>query len=80
MPVNGKVKSRASIVDKNGKLSEEYYKWQFIYSIINSGLYARDFIGVEVQFPKGNSAVLRLDAAIFDSADWLDHYNTYWKY
>lgn len=79
VPVNGKTKDTASIRDTHGNPSEEYYKWQFVHSLINSGLYAKDFLGVEVQFPKGNSAVLRLDAAIFDSEDWLEHYNAYWK-
>lgn len=79
VPVNGKSRAAAGIRDTQGRPSEEYYKWQFIHSIINSGLYARDFVGVEVQFPKGNSAVIRLDGAIFDSGDWLEHYNAYWK-
>ena len=79
VPVNGKPRDTSSIRDTHGKPSEEYYKWQFIHALINSGLYARDFVGVEVQFPKGNSAILRLDGAIFDSGDWLEHYNAYWK-
>jgi type I restriction enzyme M protein len=79
VPVNGKHKVEASIRDAEGRPSEEYFKWQFIHSLVNSGLYAKDFLGVEVQFPKGNSAVLRVDAVIFDSSDWLEHYNAYWK-
>jgi len=79
VPVNGKKCGTASIRDIRGRPSEQYYKWQFIHAAINSGLYARDFIGVEIQFPKGNSAVIKLDGAIFDSGDWLDHYNAYWK-
>lgn len=79
VPVNGKSRDSAVIRDAHGKPSEEFYKWQFIHSLIHSGLYARDYIGVEVQFPKGNSAPLRLDGAIFDSPDWLDRYNAYWK-
>jgi type I restriction enzyme M protein len=79
VPVNGKSRDTASIRDTHGKPSEEYYKWQFVHALITSGLYARDFVGVEVQFPKGNSAVIRLDGAIFDSGDWLEHYNAYWK-
>jgi|GEM_PF-185717 len=79
VPVNGKTRDAAPIRDAHGKPSEEYYKWQFVHALINSGLYARDYIGVEVQFPKGNSAPLRLDGAIFDSPDWLDRYNAYWK-
>jgi type I restriction enzyme M protein len=79
VPVNGKMINTASIRDSQGKPSEDYYKWQFVHALINSGLYAKDFIGVEVQFPKGNSSTLRLDGAIFDSAEWLEHYNAYWK-
>ena len=77
--MNGKVRASAPIRDAYGKPSEEYYKWQFIYSLINSGLYAPDYVAVEVQFPKGNTAVLRLDGAIFDSPEWLEHYNAYWR-
>jgi type I restriction enzyme M protein len=56
---------------------EEYYKWQFIYALIHSGLYARDYIGAEVRFPKGNKASnpLKIDGAIFDDPDWIQHYN-----
>lgn len=79
VPVNGKTKQAASILDSKNNPSEEYYKWQFIHSLVNSGLYAKDYIGAEIQFPKGNNAVLRLDAAIFDHEDWLDRYNNYWK-
>ena len=45
-----------------------------------SGLYPKDYVGVEVHFPKGNkgSAALKLDAAIFDDPAWVDHYNAYW--
>jgi len=77
--VNGRYRDTASIKDTHGNPSEEYYKWQFVHALINSGLYARDFVGVEIQFPKGNSRVIKLDGAIFDSGDWLEHYNAYWK-
>ncbi len=66
VPVNGKKCESASIQDSRGQCNEEYYKWQFVHSLINAGLFARDFVGVEVQFPKGNNAVLRLDGAVFD--------------
>lgn len=64
---------------KNGQRNEQYYKWQFLYSIVQSGLYAKDYIGTEVQFPKGNksSAPLKLDAAIFDDITWFDKYKDY---
>ena len=64
---------------KNGQPNEQYYKWQFLYSIVQSGLFAKDYIGTEVQFPKGNksSAPLKLDGAIFDDNTWFDKYKDY---
>ena len=80
VPVDGKTRYNISLKDIDGKPNEEYYKWQFIFSIINSGLFAKDFIGTEVRFPKGNknSAPLRMDAAIFSTKEWINHYNAYW--
>ena len=76
VPSNGKYITNISLKDKLVKPKEEYYKWQFIYSIINSGLYSKDFIGVEISFPKGNkdSAPIKIDGCVFDSSDWIDHY------
>ncbi len=64
---------------KNGTKNEQYYKWQFLYAIVQSGLFAKDYIGTEVYFPKGNksSAPLKLDAAIFDDITWFDKYKDY---
>ncbi|MDI9356845.1 MAG: N-6 DNA methylase, partial [Chitinophagaceae bacterium] len=64
---------------KNGTKNEQYYKWQFLYAIIQSGLYTKDYIGTEVQFPKGNksSAPLKLDGAIFDDITWFDKYKDF---
>jgi len=64
---------------KNGQPNEQYYKWQFLYSIVQSGFFAKDYIGTEVQFPKGNksSAPLKLDGAIFDDITWFDKYKDY---
>lgn len=80
VPVDGKPKSEIAIRGADGKPLEEYFKWQFIYALMYSGLYAKDYIGVEVRFPKGSSASapLKLDGAIFDSMDWIQHYNDYW--
>lgn len=81
VPVDGKYISNIKIRNASGEKIEEYYKWQFIYALINSGMYNKDFIGVEVRFPKGNktSAPLKIDAVIFDDSQWLDKYNSYWK-
>lgn len=62
---------------KDGSHNEQYYKWQFLYCFVFAGLCSKDFIGVEVSFPKGNknSASIKLDAAIFDNKDWFEHYS-----
>lgn len=80
VPVDGKPKRDIQIHGADNRPLEEYFKWQYIYALIYSGLYAKDYIGVEIRFPKGNasSSPLRLDGAIFDSPEWLQHYNDYW--
>jgi len=82
VPVDGKAKKDIAIRGADGKPLEEYFKWQFIYALINSGLFAKDYLGVEVRFPKGSktSAPLKMDGAIFDDPDWLTHYNNYWEH
>ncbi|MCU5325626.1 SAM-dependent methyltransferase [Bacillus cereus] len=80
VPEDGKIKSDILLRGSNNEKLEDYYKWQFIYSLISSGLYQKDFIGTEVRFPKGTTgaAPLRIDAAIFDSVEWIDYYRDYW--
>ena len=82
VPVDGKSKKDLAIRNTSGAPLEEYYKWQFLYALIHSGLYAKDFIGAEVRFPKGSktSQPLKMDAAIFDDADWITHYRDYWQH
>lgn len=77
VPVHTTVgKIEKSLFKKNGELNEQYYKWQFLTCFIESGLCSKDFIGTEVNFPKGNkgSAMIKLDAAIFDDKNWFSHY------
>lgn len=64
---------------KDGSKNEQYYKWQFLYSIVYSGLFPKDLIGTEIHFPKGNksSAAIKLDGAIFTDAIWFDKYKDY---
>lgn len=82
IPEHGKACGPVAIRDSKGLPSEQYYKWQFLYALVHSGLYAKDYLGAEVYFPKGNKAAapLKLDAAVFDSPDWLGHYNEYWSH
>ena len=81
IPVNLTLGEQYSIKNKSNKPNEEYYKWQFFYALIYSGLYQKDYVGCEVYFPKGNknSAPIKLDGAIFDNPNWFRHYEKYHK-
>jgi len=70
---------KTAFTKKNGNRNEQFYKWQFLYSLVNSGMYAKDFIGTEVFFPKGNknSAPIKFDCAIFDDVQWFEHYTAF---
>lgn len=78
--VDGKYLEKIFLKGKKGIENEEYYKWQFFYSFIYSGLCPKDFIGAEIYLPKGNksSAPIKIDGAIFDDATWVDWY-TKWR-
>ena len=79
IPVHLTIGKSYLLKGENGKSIEEYYKWQFFYSLVHSGLYQKDFIGCEVYFPKGNknSAPIKLDGAIFNDSKWFDWYKKY---
>ena len=81
LPVHLNENKECSIKDKHNMPSEDYYKWQFFYALVYSGLYAKDFIGTEVHFPKGNqnSACIKFDGAIFDDKKWFSYYKKFHK-
>lgn len=69
------------VIVKNNKMkpNEEYFKWQFFYALVYSGMYPKENIGAEVYFPKGNknSAPIKFDGAVFDSPDWAVWYKEF---
>lgn len=79
IPVHLSINKSFTIKNKNNSTNEEFYKWQFFYSLVYSGLYTKDFIGCEVLFPKGNknSSPIKLDGAIFDDCNWFAWYQKY---
>ena len=79
LPVHLTLGKEYKIKNKMGENNEEYYKWQFLYSLVYSGLYPKENLGVEVQFPKGNmnSNPIKFDAAIFDSPEWFEKYKQF---
>ncbi len=81
IPVHLVLNKEFSIKNSKGKPNEEFYKWQFFYALVNSGLYSKDFLGCEVHLPKGNknSAPIKLDGAIFDDKNWFEIYKRFWN-
>lgn len=77
--VDGKWVENISLRRVNGTFNEEYYKWEFIYSLIASKLFSREHIGTEIYFPKGNikSSPIKIDAVIFRDLSWLSDYQLY---
>ena len=79
IPVHLTKNKQCIIKNKQNSPIEEYYKWQFFYSMIYSGLYQSDYIGAEIYYPKGNknSAPIKLDGAVFDDEEWYNYYQQY---
>lgn len=78
--VDGKFIENIIIKDVHGQPNEEFYKWQFVYSMIQSGkVPSRDYIGAEIYFPKGNihSAPIKIDSVVFSDISWIDYYRKY---
>ena len=77
LPVHLSTGTKTSLRRANGEPNEQYYKWELLYAMVYSGLFAADYIGTEVQFPKGNGQPIKLDAAVFDSAEWRTRYHAW---
>lgn len=74
-----KNKVEKNIKKKDGTFNEQYYKWQFLSCYIEAGYCSKDYIGVEVNLPKGNknSTHMKVDAIVFDDKDWFSHYEKF---
>lgn len=70
-------KIEKNLYKTDGSYNEQYYKWQFLSCYVAAGYCSKDYIGVEVNLPKGNknSAPIKIDAAIFDDKNWFEHYS-----
>lgn len=66
---------KAQARDKNNNFSEEYIRARFVWSLVNSGKYQKEYICVEFGFPKGNGGKsLNPDIVVFKNKDWIkDH-------
>jgi len=52
VPVDGKFIHDIPIRGKDGMPNEEYFKWQFIFSVIFSSFFPGDYIGWKSTFQK----------------------------
>ncbi len=67
--------SKAKAKDTKGNFSEEYVRARFVWSLINSGMYNKEYVCVEFGFPKGNGGKsLNPDIVVFKNKDWLQDY------
>ena len=65
--------NRASAKDTKGNPSEEYIRARFVYAMINSGMYQKEYICVEFGIPKGNGGKsLNPDIVIFKTKEWFN--------
>ncbi len=68
--------NKSSTKDKQGNFSEEYIRARFVYSLVYSGMYNKEYICVEFGFPKGNGGKsLNPDIAVFKNKDWAQEYD-----
>ncbi len=63
--------SKAKVKDSQNRYSEEYIRARFVYALIHSGLYPKEYICIEFGFPKGNTKTkLKPDIVIFKNKEW----------
>lgn len=67
--------SSSKTKDNKGNLSEEYIRARFVWSLIRSGMYQKEYMCVEFSYPKGNGGKsLKPDIVVFKNKDWLSDY------
>jgi type I restriction enzyme M protein len=72
MDISSFLKKSAPCLNKNNKPSEEYIRARFVWSMINSGMYQKEYICVEFSIPKGNGGKsIDPDVVIFKNKDWI---------
>ncbi len=67
---------KAATHNTSNAFSEEWYRARFVYMLVKSGLYPREHIGVELNFPKGSSGkAIKPDILVFKSDKWIQYYS-----
>lgn len=59
--------------NKKGEYLEEWYRARFVYMLVKSGLYNREYLCVEFTLPKGNGGkAIKPDIVAFKDKKWLE--------
>ena len=67
--------SKANAKDTKWLYSEEYIRARFVYSMVNSGKYSKEYICVEFWYPKWNTKTpLKPDIAIFKNKNRFEEF------
>lgn len=66
---------KSSTRNTKGEYSEEYIRARFVWSLVNSGMYQKEYLCVEFSIPKGNGGKsINPDILVFKDKNWLDMY------
>lgn len=70
-------KSDVSVARSDGTVSEQFYKWQLVHGLVNTGRIPADNIGAELSVPRGSrgSSDLYIDLVIFSDDKWAQLYD-----
>ncbi len=64
-------KINAKAFDSKGFFSEEYIRARFVYAMVNSWMYNKEYICVEFRYPKWNTKTpLKPDIVVFKDKNW----------
>lgn len=57
--------------------SEQFYKWQLVHGLVQSGLIDAELIGTELSVPRGSkgSSSLYIDVVLFSDSSWASIYD-----
>ena len=59
--------------DNKNRYSEEYIRARLVWSLVNSGMYQKEYICVEFSIPKGNKAKsVKPDIIVFKNKNWSE--------
>lgn len=67
--------SKAPTRDTKWNFSEEYIRARFVYALVFSWKYQKEYICVEFKYPKGNSKTpIKPDIAVFKDKNWIPEF------